>query len=73
MPTWEELNDMTFVAFRKWVAAYATACGESLSGREVKGLASRMTNEVDRILGGDGRTWSDPTPEAVFKKMLWGV
>lgn len=68
--TMDELATIPFVQLRHWVRealdSYTTT-EDRVSGRKVKQITAGVMDELDRLKG-DPRTWSDPTPEAVFRK-----
>lgn len=70
--TLDDLAAVPFVQLRKWVREaldlYTTA-DDKVSGRKVKQLTAGVMDELDK-LHGDPRTWNDPTPEAVFRKVF---
>lgn len=70
--TMDELAEIPFVQLRKWVREALdlyTITDDRVSGRKVKQLTAGVMDELDRLKG-DPRTWSDPTPEAVFRKVF---
>ena len=70
--TMDELAEIPFVQLRKWVRESLdlyTTTEERVSGRKVKQLTAGVVDELDRLKG-DPRTWNDPTPEAVFRKVF---
>lgn len=66
---WLAVRDMPVSELRRWVTAHAEELGFRLPNARGKKVAARMKDMADRALFGDARTWADPTPEAVFKRL----